>query len=584
MKMLDDLVALATQWTPPALGWIDYNTGCNLPGANPDCKAWHWAVDQFFQNPTRAWLVVGGLCVIRAAGPPLWYRFRSWQLDRQLHYRTARFTEAWECFRAGFFDSRGFYLGDLWHRWGIVRSVCVPGVASIITIGGAGRRKGSGLVIPNVLRYSHQVCVDFSGEIAATVKAELERRGYKVMCINPSGLHMDGAQKLGQARFDPLLGIDPKSKRFGSLCRALAEAIVLRSGKESDPHWVNSATKTIDFRIREEIRNAHAENRKPSFLNVVLSLTGNLEALKAVFKRMADSTEDKHIQSEGAANLTRAEKSPKEFQSVLSSISAHLAWAKNEMMEASLSGHDVDYDELAGRGKHKGYIVFIILPLDDAESLAPWIRLVLHTIISEMIRRRPKQRILFTVDETAVLGGWIKLKHALANLRKFKMQFHLIYHSLGEIKELFGDSAHSMMANSFVKNFVGVNDPYTAQELSTMLGERGTFDSSGRIVYRPLARPDEILSYRDDVQTSMVSGGRPIAIRNRPYFHRPSLRRGLTQNPYYEANEYPKIPSPYPVWWGLGLVVTGWAMMRPKASELALGAAILGGVGWAIFH
>ena len=585
MKMLDYVVSLVSQWTPSALRWIDSATGCDMPGANPDCRAWHWAIGQLYANPTRAWVLVGGLSVVHQAGPLAYERFRFWLAKRKLYARTARFIDPWEAYRQGFFRGQGFYLGDLYGKYGrLVRSVCVPGVASIMTFGGAGRQKGSGILIPNVLRYAFQVCVDFSGEIAATTKAELERRGYKVVCINPSGLHMDAPQCLGQARFDPLVGIDPTSKRFGALVRALVDAMILKTGKESEPHWVNSATAAVDFRTREEIRSAHAQGRKPSFLNVILSLTGDGEALKDVLRRMAASTEDKFIQSEGAGMLTRMEKSPKEFSSIVSNISAQLAWAKNATMEASLSGHDVDYEDLAGRGKHKGYVVFIILPLDDAESLAPWMRMVLHTIISAMIRRRPKHRILFTVDETAVLGGWVKLKHGLANLRKFKMQFHLIYHSLGEIKELFGESHHSMMANCFIKNFVGVNDAYTAQELSRLIGENERFDDQANIIRTPLARPEDILTFGDQAQISLVGASRPIFICNRPYFHRPIMRRGLTQNPFYQASEYPKIPSLYPVWWCLGRAVTVWAMMRPVASELALGGIILGGVGWSISH
>ena len=586
MAVLDDLPALASYWVPATVRQIDSWTGCLAHPEWQDCRTWHWAVDHATSDPIAALCVLATWAAFKQYGAQAWQRFLIWLEQQQLDTRSSRFIRAWEAYRAGYFGGSGFYLGDFWGRRGrLVRSIRVPGVASIMTFGGAGRRKGSGILIPNVIspNFPVQVCIDFSGEIAATTKAPLERRGYEVKCISPYGLHTDAPQSLTMDRLNPLIGIDPFSRRFSSQCRARAEACVIRSGKESEPHWTNSTVGFIDFRIRQEIKAAHAEGREPSFINVIQSLTGDVAALIEDFRVMTEC-DDKFIAAAGAGMLARALRGPKEFESVRSHISANVAWVQDHAMEASMSGHDIDYDKLAGKKKCKGYVVFIILPLELAESHAAWLKLCLQAIISEMIRRRPKHRILITVDETAVLGGWLVLKHALANLRKFKLQFHLVYHSLGEIKELFGESSHSMMANCFVKNFVGVNDSFTAQELSDMLGERATINvETGKVDREKLARPEDILQCGEQVQISLIGAGRPVLIHNRPYFHRPTMRRGLTQNPYYTKDEYPDIPSPYPVWFCLGLLVTAWSMTRPRASELSLGALILGVLTWAIY-
>ena len=95
--------------------------------------------------------------------------------------------------------------------------------------------KGIGMLIPNALRWPFTFLFDPGGEISAVCMKEWRRKSYRVHCINPWEKH-----GLPSHAFNPLDVIDPKSRTFASDADWLADMLIVRTGKESDPFFNDS--------------------------------------------------------------------------------------------------------------------------------------------------------------------------------------------------------------------------------------------------------------------------------------------------------------------------------------------------------
>lgn len=100
-----------------------------------------------------------------------------------------------------------------------------------------GVGKGVSCVIP-FLKTCPDSCVvvDFKGENYLERAADRQRMGQKVIVLDPYRIVTQEPDT-----FNPLQFIDRESPTAIDECRDLAEALVVRTGQEKDPHWNDSA-------------------------------------------------------------------------------------------------------------------------------------------------------------------------------------------------------------------------------------------------------------------------------------------------------------------------------------------------------
>ena len=83
------------------------------------------------------------------------------------------------------------------------------------------------------------VVLDYKGEnYLLTAKHRRRKFGHRIVALDP--FHVVTSPKTGD-RFNPIDFIDPASPDAIDECRDLAEALVVRSGQEREPHWIDSA-------------------------------------------------------------------------------------------------------------------------------------------------------------------------------------------------------------------------------------------------------------------------------------------------------------------------------------------------------
>ena len=115
--------------------------------------------------------------------------------------------------------------------------------------------------------------MDFKGE-NSRLTAEHRRKafGHRIVVLDPFKIGFAGSQT-----FNPLDFIDKDSPTAIDECRDLAEALVIRTGQEKDPHWVDSAEAWISALIALVVQYGEPNDRSLQTVRTLLSSPDKLE-------------------------------------------------------------------------------------------------------------------------------------------------------------------------------------------------------------------------------------------------------------------------------------------------------------------
>jgi type IV secretion system protein VirD4 len=162
-------------------------------------------------------------------------------------------------------------------------------------------------------------------------------------------------------------------------------------------------------------------------------------------------------------------------------------------------------------------------------------------------------KVHFVLDEAATLGHLEPVDDALDKSRAFGVRLLLLYQSLGQLKTCFPDGQDQTLLSNTTQVFFGVNDPQTAEYVSTRLGEetivvgsggvsRG--DSSSRsnqggsysasrndsenwqLKERKLLKPEEVTALPARTAITFTPGVPPICTTLTKYFEQNNLHSG----------------------------------------------------------
>ncbi len=146
-----------------------------------------------------------------------------------------------------------------------------------------GVGKGASFVIPFLLTSPDSaVVIDFKGELTrATAEHRREKFGHRVVILDPFCCvtqHPDS--------FNPIDWIDKASPQSIDECRDLADAIVIRTGQEKDPHWNDAATIWIASMAAAVVMFGEAGDRS---LQTTRRLLTDPQQMEGVVKLLCES-------------------------------------------------------------------------------------------------------------------------------------------------------------------------------------------------------------------------------------------------------------------------------------------------------
>lgn len=446
----------------------------------------------------------------------------------------------------------------------------------LATFAPAGRGKSVCVLAPNLLSYPKScVVTDPKGELFNLTAGHRWRKfGHRVIRLDPFGLCGQGSDS-----FNPLLFIDADADDFLDQCRDLANMLVVRSGHETDPHWCDSAEIVLTAFIAFVC--ACESNPAERTLNMVRDLVSSRVKYEAAVETMQQVESHNGVIQRLGHSLTWY--MDKELGSVLSTVQRCTQFLDSPVVARNTGSSSFDPRCL----RTSKATIYLILPGERLETLAPLMRLWVGMILRTITRGVPddRNRVLFLIDEAAHLGKIQVLENAVTLMRGMGIRLWFFFQSLSQLQTCYGEKSATILDNIETQQYFGINSFEVADEISKRIGDvtisvasrggstgysrsststggpQGSYSSGSNVNYsdtgRRLFKPEELMLLPDEMAL--------VFHRNLPVIPALLLK-------YFEAEEFKsgragsQAKSAMP----LGLVVVAWLL------AFAFAAAVVG--------
>lgn len=489
----------------------------------------------------------------------------AWPLYQLLRNRTAKKRQGWgwahgtarwagldDLEKAELLKNRGVILGRFNHPNGSkIISWDQPG--HLLTIAPTRTGKGVGAVIPNLLVWPGSVMVtDPKGENFAVTQRVRRSMGQRVFNLDP--FEVCGPT----ACYNPFDTLDPASIDVADDARVLADALLISSGDARAAFWEDNARSILQALILYTACEAPREKRH--LPNVRHLLMSGPEEWEQVIEQMRQSTAAHGLLARLGNSI--AQMSEKTLQDVLSTAKASTDFLDSPRLEKALSSSDFSLADL----KAGDLSIYLILPPDKLGPYRRFLRLMIGAALQSCTRAQSLSPYpaLFLLDEFAQLGHLEKVKEAYTLLGGYGVKIWAFLQDLAQLEHAYKEGANTFLANATIKQFFGVSDLKTSEEVSKMLGEQtiavdsyGTNQgqsaagaSSGRSentsqTGRSLLNPDEVRRLSKNNQIILVQGQNPIFADKLTYYKDEFFQGRYDRNPMHQtlASE----PEPFKV-------------------------------------
>jgi type IV secretion system protein VirD4 len=449
-------------------------------------------------------------------------------------YGTARFANTEHMRRAQMFQGDGLVLGRTCKDGKLIR---IPTFCHILLTGASGSGKGVSVILPQLLSYSRGSCVvfDTKGDLYQISARRRERMGQRIIHLAP----WNG----GKDAFNPCDAIPKNSPTLVDDARALAEALVVRTGNETDPHWNENAVVVITALLVLVLLRFEGQERS---LNTVRNIACNQELLAGAveeLKALGGIPARMGHQVEGFKD--------KEKSGILSTVGRQLCFLDSESVARSLSHSTFSVNDLL----KPGVTLFLQIPPEFLDAQRNLLRCWVATLVREIGRSGSKHEVLCLLDEASALGALPSLEEGLIRGRSAGVRLLLAYQSDSQVKAAFKDKPTLIHDNCSTQLYLAPNSLETAQKISGMLGsytqvldnysenEGRSWQHSGvstnagvninrgsgnsySVAERPLLRPEECLQLDRSLLIAFVENVPPILCRRLLYWSDPAFRGG----------------------------------------------------------
>jgi type IV secretion system protein VirD4 len=397
--------------------------------------------------------------------------------------------------------------------------------------------KGVSCIVPFMFTCpDSMVSTDFKGE-NTTLTADVRRKmGHRVVVLDPFKVTTPEPDT-----FNPLEWIDKDSPTALDDCRDLAEALVVRSGQEKEPHWCDSAEVWITAMIATVVCFAEGSNKN---LQSVRALLTNPEKMQMAIRMMCESEDiwDGMLSRLGF-QLTHFK--DKELSSTLTTTNRFMRFLDTIAIADSTQKSTFDpADLLTGK-----MTVFLILPPEHMRAQSALLRLWISSMLRAVVKGglQEKTKVHFILDEAASLGHMDALDDAVDKYRGYGVRLQFYYQSLGQLKKCWQEGGDQTLLSNTTQVFFRVNDHETAEYVSARLGEQTIVvksggKSSGRSwqrskqettysgssnsndnwnqIGRKLLRPEEVTGLSERIAIILTPGVKPIWTRLVRYYEK----------------------------------------------------------------
>lgn len=332
-----------------------------------------------------------------------------------------------------------------------------------------GVGKGVSCVIPHLMSCpDSMVVVDFKGENAKLTAAHRRREfGHRTILLDPYHVVTKAPDQ-----FNPVDKISADSSLAIDYCRDLAEALVIRTGQEKEPHWADSAETWIAAMAAVITQFAEKKDRSLQTLRTMLT---NPVKMQAVIKLMCESDVCGGMLARLGYQLTHFK--DKELASVLTTTNRFLRFLDTLSVAECTRTSSFDPDDLC-KGK---MTVYLILPPEHMRAQSGLLRMWISSLLRAVVRGglQDDNKVHFVLDEAASLGHMACLEDAVDKYRGYGVRLQFYYQSLGQLQKCWPEGQEQTLLSNTSQVFFGVNDQQTAEYVSARLGEATIIVQSG---------------------------------------------------------------------------------------------------------
>jgi type IV secretion system protein VirD4 len=321
------------------------------------------------------------------------------------------------------------------------RPVRLPLEGNAISFAPPRTGKTSGLILPNLVSaeagswFGPVIVIDPKGDLYRMTAERRRSLGRKVVCLDPYNLAG------GTDRWNPFVGV-PASQ--ASTISRMIGALLVETG-DSNLYFRQRATMALRGAI------------------TALLLEGPTTPAE-VRDLFIDRAALLHLISESANSSVRALREllamdEKVWAPIMSTAETAFDWLQDEAMVDVSSDSTFTLEEVA-RGHAD---LFIVVPTDLGETLAPWLRLAVSELFAAARRHRHPgdERIVAFVDEAAVLRRFGQLSEALGELPGYGISLWTFWQTRGQIEQHYGKPGLGI--------FLGTAEITTVSDLSPTL-------------------------------------------------------------------------------------------------------------------
>jgi len=330
----------------------------------------------------------------------------------------------------------------------------------VTMIAGSRAGKGRDFIIPNLTHWQGSVIAhDPSGELVRETAEYREKvLGQKIIVLDPFGVtdrKSDTWNPMAEIDFDhDPLAVDK--------CHLLAES--LHHEQSPDPFWMHAPRKMLASVIgyvgtRSIKENMHLGMVRDLLMTsepkaLWLAMSQN-DALGGVLKRFGEANEHRHLE---------------ELNSTMELARTAMKWLDSPVMTHFASTSSFSMREL----KTDKVTIYIVMPAAMGQAYAAWLRALFNAafdVMQDSAIPKPGKDVLFLMDEFPLLGHMERIKRAAGEAAKFGVKLFICAQDITQLKEHYGQSWETFIANAGLLIMFANNDLETQNYLSSRLGK-----------------------------------------------------------------------------------------------------------------
>lgn len=421
----------------------------------------------------------------------------------------------------------GFGKEETIARAELVDPILMEGDGHLMTVAPTGAGKGTGCIVPTLLRYPGPVIViDPKGENAAITARRRREMGQEVAIIDPMGV--TGAEA---ATLNPLDLIDIDGPRAIDAAMALVEALspatLGRNSTDGDYWRERGMTMVLGIVLHVLADLPTADRHLGTVSRLVARAMGEIGAYARIAERGEHGADnDTVLYALEQSRNTEARRIGSMLRmgavttlgGILSFSQSIVSVVRAGAVEASLTRTSFDMNAVL-RGDPLS--IYLVLPPHMLVSHGRLLRLWVHVLMTLISSRhsRPPQSTLFILDEVAQLGPFDLLRSAVTLMRGYGLQTWTFWQDPSQLTNLYPNDWQTMVNNCRTVQCFGAN---------TLLAARAMADIVG------FATPEQLLELEADEMLLQLSGDIPVVARLPNYLTDPAFSGYFDPNPFHD--------------------------------------------------